>query len=340
MAEEALSFMAHLKECHVFKMASIYAVAVRVLIQATDAIFPNIRPTHANINFVFVSVLPGFPVAVAVVLVLSRWFIPPSKQNPAKSLYLATPVLNSEFMSPPDLDLFWIPPNSTPVSFPDVSSALHYPNGLLAVGGDLSPERLLYAYSHGIFPWYSEGQPILWWSPDPRTALFPDQMHISRSLRRQLHKGNFIARFDSAFAAVMTGCAGFRPKQAEGGTWITSAMQQAYQKLHRLGYAHSLEIIMDGELAGGLYGIALGGVFFGESMFSRRANASKIALVCLARQLGAWGFRMIDCQVHSEHLVRLGSISMPRTEFLQLLQRYTQLPEHKSPWRLEVLLEF
>ncbi|HVC36820.1 MAG TPA: leucyl/phenylalanyl-tRNA--protein transferase, partial [Gammaproteobacteria bacterium] len=150
----------------------------------------------------------------------------------------------------------WLDPDSPPEAFPEVATALREPDGLLAAGGDLSPERLLYAYRHGIFPWYNEGQPILWWSPDPRTLLFPDQMHISQSLRRHLRRGEFAASFDTAFIDVMVACTQIRRNQTESGTWITSAMQQAYAELHCLGHAHSLEIFMDGELAGGLYGVA------------------------------------------------------------------------------------
>ncbi len=238
------------------------------------------------------------------------------------------------------LQIGWIQPGSPPETFPEVHHALRDPDGLLAAGGDLSPERLLFAYRHGIFPWYREGQPILWWSPDPRTLLFVDQMHISRSLRRRLRQSGFTAHFDTAFVDVISACAHTRRKQTESGTWITSAMQQAYAQLHRLGHAHSLEIFMDGELAGGLYGVALGGVFFGESMFSRRDNASKIALACLARQLSAWGFAFIDCQVYSEHLARLGSVCIPRIEFLRLLKKYTALPGNHDPWQLDISLEF
>jgi leucyl/phenylalanyl-tRNA---protein transferase len=238
------------------------------------------------------------------------------------------------------MQISWIVPNSSPETFPDVQSALRYPDGLLAAGGDLSPARLLYAYRHGIFPWYSEGQPILWWSPDPRTVLFPGQVHISRSLRRCLRQSRFIASFDTAFTDVMSACAERRPNQDETWTWITSAMQDAYKDLHRLGHAHSLEIVMDGVLVGGLYGVVLGGVFFGESMFSRRDDASKIALACLAAQLSAWGFKLIDCQVHSEHLMRLGSVSIPRMEFLRLLDLYTPLPGHGSSWQFDSSLEF
>lgn len=238
------------------------------------------------------------------------------------------------------LELPWISPSASPQAFPDVAVALRDPDGLLAFGGDLSPERLLYAYRHGIFPWYSEGQPILWWSPDPRAVMFPDSFHISCSLNKRLRQGRFEASFDTAFENVIKGCAGLRRKQPEGGTWITPAMQHAYTQLHRLGYAHSLEIVMDGELAGGLYGVALGGVFFAESMFSLRDNVSKIALACLAKQLSAWKFGLIDCQMYSDHLARLGSVSIPRTEFMHLLQRYTVLPDHKGHWQLDIPLDF
>ncbi len=238
------------------------------------------------------------------------------------------------------LPIRWIEPASPPDTFPNVEQAFREPNGLLAAGGDLTVERLLYAYRHGIFPWYSEGQPILWWSPDPRMVLFPDQMHISRSLRRELRRGKFTASFDTAFKDVMTACGGIRPQQSAGGTWITYEMREAYTELHQLGYAHSIEIYMDGELAGGLYGIALGRIFFGESMFSRRTNASKIALACLAKQLHAWGFGLIDCQVQSDHLTRLGCEAMPRAGFMRKLRHYTDTLGHQGAWRLDVPLEF
>lgn len=229
--------------------------------------------------------------------------------------------------------LRWIDPRDPPEAFPDVSRALSDPDGLLAVGGDLSPARLLYAYRHGIFPWYHGEQPILWWSPDPRAVLFPRDIHVSRSLRRRMAAGGYRLSFDSAFGEVMSACGSARANQPEGGTWITPAMQAAYAELHRLGHAHSVEIWMDGELAGGLYGIAIGGVFFGESMFSRRADASKLALVRLAERLDAWGYALIDCQVHSDHLQRMGSVLIPRPEFLRLLQAHCSGPEQAASWR-------
>ena len=228
--------------------------------------------------------------------------------------------------------LRWIDPEDPPEAFPDVSRALSDPDGLLAVGGDLSAARLLYAYRHGIFPWYHGEQPILWWSPDPRAVLFPREVHVSRSLRRRMTAGSYRLSFDTTFVEVMSACSGPRANQPEGGTWITPAMQAAYVELHRLGHAHSVEIWMDGELAGGLYGIALGGVFFGESMFSRRTDASKLALVHLARQLDARCYALIDCQVHSDHLQRMGSVCIPRADFLSLLEEHCSGPKQAAPW--------
>ena len=229
--------------------------------------------------------------------------------------------------------LRWIDPRDPPETFPDVSHALSDPDGLLAVGGDLSPARLLYAYRHGIFPWYHREQPILWWSPDPRAVLFPRDIHVSRSLHRRITAGGYRLSFDTAFSEVMSACGGPRANQPEGGTWITPAMQAAYAELHRLGHAHSVEIWMDGELAGGLYGIALGRMFFGESMFSRRTDASKLALVLLARQLDAWGYELIDCQVHSDHLHSMGSVLIPRAAFLCMLEKYCDAAGQAAPWR-------
>lgn len=228
-----------------------------------------------------------------------------------------------------------IRPKDPPEAFPDPCQALQDPDGLLAVGGDLSPARLLYAYRHGIFPWYHADQPILWWSPDPRAVLFPAAVHLSRSLRRRMAKGGYHVTFDSAFTQVMEACAGPRLQQPEGGTWISPAMQTAYAELHRLGHAHSVEIWMEGELAGGLYGIAIGAVFFGESMFSRRTDASKLALAHLARQLEAWDYALIDCQVHSEHLRSLGSVRLPRQDFIALLEEHCAAPGHPAPWRFD-----
>ncbi len=214
--------------------------------------------------------------------------------------------------------------------FPPVSKALRSPNGLLCAGGALSPGRLVEAYRHGIFPWYSEGDPILWWSPDPRMVLFPDELRVSRSLRKTLARGVYETRVDSAFRRVIEACAA--PRDARGGTWIVPAMVEAYVRLHELGFAHSVESWRDGELAGGLYGIALGKVFFGESMFARATDASKVALVRLVERLAAHGYRVIDCQQATAHLASLGAREIPRTVFAQLLEESIQYPPGGERW--------
>lgn len=234
---------------------------------------------------------------------------------------------HSENVREPSLKLYWIAPGSAADNFPPVEYALREPDGLLAVGGDLSPARLLQAYRRGIFPWYSDPQPILWWSPDPRCVIFPGRLHVSHSLAKLLRSSKFTVRFDTAFAEVIAACAAARRNQPEAGTWITPEMQAAYRELHRLGHAHSIEVYMDGKLAGGLYGVAIGKVFFGESMFSRESNASKIALAQLARQLGDWGYELIDCQVWSEHLASLGAESLPRAEFIERVHHATSEPD-------------
>ena len=211
----------------------------------------------------------------------------------------------------------WLSPADPPEAFPDVSRALTEPDGLLAAGGDLSPERLLAAYARGIFPWFAEGQPILWWSPDPRCVLWPERLHVSRRLRRQLRTSRAELRFNTAFGDVIRACAGKR--RSEQGTWITDEMVAAYEHLHREGWAHSVEIWDDSALVGGLYGVALGRVFFGESMFSRESDASKVALVALVDILRRGGFRLIDCQVESDHLNAMGACAIPRLDFEQLL---------------------
>ena len=220
--------------------------------------------------------------------------------------------------------------NSGDLHFPSVDSAS--PEGLLAVGGDLRPERLLEAYRHGIFPWYSDDQPILWWSPDPRTVLFPDKLHISRSLKRSLRPGLFNVTLDRCFRDVMQHCAGPRPQYPDGGTWITAEMLEAYTRLHELGYAHSVETWQEGQLVGGLYGVAQGGAFFAESMFTRVADASKVALVSLVRQLHTWGFRLMDCQQSSPHVMALGAEDITRRDFLDHLATALTLPERRGPW--------
>lgn len=217
--------------------------------------------------------------------------------------------------------------------FPPVEAASL--EGLLAVGGDLSPERLLTAYGRGIFPWYNDDQPILWWSPDPRAVLFPHKLHISRSLARTIRRADFTVTLDTCFRRVMTHCAGPRPQHPEGGTWITPEMLEAYSTLHEMGYAHSIEIWQEDTLVGGLYGLALGGAFFGESMFSHAPNASKVALTLLVRQLHAWGFTLFDCQQSSPHVMRFGAEEIPRHEFLKHLKEALTLPDRHGRWGLD-----
>ncbi len=223
---------------------------------------------------------------------------------------------------------------SEAAGFPDPASALVDPNGLLAAGDDLSPERLLTAYKMGIFPWYEEGSPVLWWSPDPRAVLFPEQIRISRSLRRRILRGDYEISVDRAFRQVITACAAPRPKSE--GTWITQAMITAYCELHRLGYAHSFETWRDGQLMGGLYGISLGRLFFGESMFSRASDASKVAFVRLAELMSDWSFPLIDCQIPNEHLTGLGAVEIPRAQFLAYLEEFGQPPDRAGRWCLDV----
>jgi leucyl/phenylalanyl-tRNA--protein transferase len=211
----------------------------------------------------------------------------------------------------------WLSPQDPPDHFPPVAQALDDPNGLLAGGGDLSPERLVAAYRRGIFPWFSEGQPVLWWSPDPREVLFPDEFLISRSLARTLRSGRLTTTHDQAFEDVIDACAAPRP--GAHGTWITSGMRDAYVELHRRGLAHSIETWEAGALVGGLYGIAVGRVFCGESMFSRARDASKVALAALVVAAPQRGFELIDCQMPSAHLRSLGSRPLPRERFLNYL---------------------
>ena len=210
------------------------------------------------------------------------------------------------------------------LTFPPLAKAMREPNGLLAAGGDLSADRLIQAYRHGCFPWFSEGQPILWWSPDPRTVLFPEELHVSRSLGKLLRKQRYQVSFDRDFAAVIQACAA--PRDYADGTWITDDMQDAYIELHARGHAHSVEVWDNGELVGGLYGLAMGQLFFGESMFSRADNASKYGFVTLVRQLQAWGFVLSDCQMPTDHLQSLGARSIPRQLFADYLQKHLDLP--------------
>ena len=215
--------------------------------------------------------------------------------------------------------------------FPPSSRALAAPNGLLAWGGGLEPERLLAAYRHGIFPWYSEGQPILWWSPAPRCVIRPERVHVSKRTRRRFNSGCFTLSLNTAFEAVIAGCA--EPRADEEGTWITAAMVDAYTALHRLGHAHSLEVWADGELAGGIYGLAIGGVFFGESMFSRRSDASKVALIALCRLIAAQGYGLLDCQVENAHLKRMGAEALSRAAFEAELARLLDAATDPGLWR-------
>lgn len=206
-------------------------------------------------------------------------------------------------------------------------------DGILAVGGDLSEERLLLAYGSGIFPWYSEDEPLLWWSPDPRLVLYPKEIKVSRSLKKVIRKGVFRITMDEAFARVIMECASIRLENGEG-TWIVDDMIDAYIQLHQSGYAHSVETWMDGELVGGLYGVSLGRCFFGESMFTRVSNASKAAFVTLTRRLAALSFNLIDCQVHTDHLVRFGAKAIPRARFLAELKAGLKHPTLRGRWRL------
>ncbi len=229
--------------------------------------------------------------------------------------------------------MFRISANPSDLRFPPVEEST--PDGLLAVGGDLRPERLLEAYCHGIFPWYEEDQPILWWSPDPRTVLFPDKLHVPRSLDKTIRRGHFTVTLDTRFRDVMMECAGPRPQYPEGGTWITPAMIEAYTKLHELGHAHSIETWQEGKLVGGLYGVAIGGAFFGESMFSRATDASKVALVSLIRQLQTWGFQIFDCQQASPHVMRLGAEEIPRRAFIEHLTAALTIPNRRGRWQFD-----
>jgi leucyl/phenylalanyl-tRNA---protein transferase len=221
------------------------------------------------------------------------------------------------------------------LSFPPVEDA---EDGLLAVGGDLSPERLLLAYRSGIFPWYDERLPILWHSPDPRCVLPVDRLHVGRSLRRTLAKATYEVRFDCAFERVIRACQR-TPRAGQSGTWITEEMARAYVALHKLGYAHSVEAWASGELAGGLYGVSLGRMFFGESMFSWKPDASKVSLVRLAERVGRWGFPVIDAQVATPHTLAMGAEEWPRATFLELLRRELEYATRRGSWASEPALE-
>ncbi len=218
-----------------------------------------------------------------------------------------------------DKDIWFPDPYTVPPDFP------------LAFGGDLSPERLLFAYSLGIFPWYSEGEPIMWWSPDPRMVLFPNDLKISRSLKKVLKNKNFKVSFDKDFEAVIKMCASVKRK-GQSGTWITPDMIEAYTHLHRLGYAHSVEVYLDGKLVGGLYGVSIGRTFFGESMFHTVSNASKVAFVHLVERLKRWDFDIIDCQQSTPHMARFGAVDISRKKFLDILRYSVEKPSIVGNW--------
>lgn len=225
----------------------------------------------------------------------------------------------------------WLDPNT--LVFPPAEKALEEPNGLLAAGGNLSPQRIINAYRHGIFPWFNPGDPILWWSPNPRTVIYPDQLHLSRSLQKTLRKKIYRVTFDQAFCQVMEKCAASRSNST--GTWISREMIKAYVDIHRMGLGHSVEVWRDengkSELVGGLYGLALGRVFFGESMFSQADNASKVGLAHLVHHLRAWQFELIDCQVANDHLFSLGAVEIAREVFLKALMDFSHKPSLGPP---------
>jgi leucyl/phenylalanyl-tRNA--protein transferase len=223
----------------------------------------------------------------------------------------------------------WLEPEDP---FPPVESALREPNGLLAAGGDLSPARLLDAYARGIFPWFNEEEPPLWWSPDPRMVVFSRERHVTRSLRKVIASRRFRVTMDTAFEAVMAGCAS--PRLEQDGTWITPQIVEAYTGLARLGYAHSIESWDGDELVGGLYGVAVGKMFFGESMFARRSDASKVAFVTMLAQFEEWGMPLVDCQVPTSHLASLGGREIPRSQFTSQVKALVRQPAVPSPWRL------
>lgn len=227
------------------------------------------------------------------------------------------------------MSLPWLMPDDP---FPPVGRALRHPNGLLAVGADLSPDRLLAAYAQGIFPWFGEEDPILWWSPDPRMVLYTHELHVSRSLRRTLRGGRLVVTTDRAFREVLAGCAAPRD---DDGTWLTPQMQDAYAELARRGRAHSVEVWDGSTLVGGLYGVALGRMFFGESMFSRRTDASKVALALLVTQLARWDFELVDCQMSTGHLASMGAREVPRAAFVESLRRHVPREPVPSPWTFD-----
>ncbi|MBI9109088.1 MAG: leucyl/phenylalanyl-tRNA--protein transferase [Spirochaetales bacterium] len=221
--------------------------------------------------------------------------------------------------------------DSERIDFPDPENANN--DGILASGGNLSPGMLLSAYSQGVFPWYSKDDPILWWNPDPRCVLFPSHLHVSKRMERRLRTGRFILKSDTCFREVISSCAGIKRTQ-EDGTWINTEMIEAYCRLNELGYAHSIEVFHESELAGGLYGISLGRCFFGESMFSRTADASKAALIALSRASAGLGIEVIDCQIATPHLLSLGAEEITRNDYIRILEKNLQFPDLKGNWKL------
>ena len=230
------------------------------------------------------------------------------------------------------MSLPWLEPDAEP-AFPPVETAMTDPDGLLAAGGKLSPAWLVTAYSQGIFPWFEVGQPVLWWSPDPRLVIYPERVKISRSMRKLIRKQPYLITMDSNFAAIIHSCKSERANAT--GTWITDEMQAAYIRLHEFGLAHSIEVWAGSAIVGGLYGVALGKVFFGESMFSRQANASKIALIALALQLQRWQFGLIDCQVSSQHLLSMGAEAISRHNFCVQLRDLAAHDLQPGPWKFD-----
>lgn len=230
---------------------------------------------------------------------------------------------------------YWIPHHASPHDFPPIENALQHPDGLLAIGGDLTSQRLMVAYRRGIFPWYSEDQPILWWSPSVRMVLFPEHLNISRSLHKVLRKNKFTVTLDRDFRSVITHCAA--PRRDQHGTWITHEMLDAYCRLHEQGVAHSVEAWHEGKLVGGLYGVVLGKIFFGESMFSTMSDASKVAFVHFVKQIQRWGIEVIDCQVHTHYLASFGAIEISRTSYRELLDQLCDVPGYNGVWCFDAM---
>lgn len=229
------------------------------------------------------------------------------------------------------MQLTILDPNNPEQDFPALNRALLEPDGLLAIGGCLSKNRLLNAYRHGIFPWFNPEDPILWWSPNPRLVLFPDKLYISRSLRKTIRKQIFTVTIDQAFDKVIAACA--KPRKEGAGTWITKEINEAYNELHQLGIAHSAEAWLNDELVGGLYGVTLGRIFFGESMFHTKTDASKVVFASLVEQLKSWNYQLIDCQMHTPHLESLGAQEIDRNYFATLLDQYCDTPANQSAWQ-------